>query len=179
MEFELTLVYHDKASDSYDFGTRGYVLASSFHWYQRSTSSPWVDVRMTFWWRQSLKKCILQICTENILIFKFSPKIHFDGFLLTMKRNTYFNNFNLHRKFQVHSINVFRLRAKTNIDSLLYLCPIWWQETRLKSQVSFYWTGFKSSVLSLVTTFLKHNGFLAATKLLTRKKQQQKQTKKQ
>ena len=81
---------------------------------------------------------ILQIFAENMLIFKFSPKIlgkcDFDGVfpggvLLIMKGNDYFD---IHRKFQVHSTSIFGLGAKTknrevattqstpNFDSLPY-----------------------------------------------------------
>ena len=42
----LPLDFRYKASDSYDFGTRGQV--SSFHWYHKSTSTLLFDVTMTF-----------------------------------------------------------------------------------------------------------------------------------
>ena len=64
-----------------------------------------------------MKNWILRILDENRLNFKFLPKIlgicDFDGFFwLIMKGNDYYN---IHRKFQVHSTNIFVLGAKTNI----------------------------------------------------------------
>ena len=68
---------------------------------------------------ESRKKWILRILDENKPNYKFSPKIlgicDFDGFFafwLIVRENDYHN---VHRKFQVHSTNIFVLGAKTNI----------------------------------------------------------------
>ena len=80
---------------------------------KNSTNSPLFNVTMT---SESRKTEFLRILDENRQNFTFSPKIlgicNFGGVCLIVKGNDYYN---MHRKFQVHSTNIFVLGAKTNI----------------------------------------------------------------
>ena len=78
---------------------------------------PSFDVTMTFYDVRVTKNWILRILDENRPNFNFSPKIlgicNFYGvFALIVKGNDYYN---VHRKFQVHSTNIYVIGAKTNI----------------------------------------------------------------
>ena len=45
----LNFCFKERAKpDSYDFGTRGYIMIPTFYGYQKSASSPLFDVTMTF-----------------------------------------------------------------------------------------------------------------------------------
>ena len=99
-----------KESDSFDFGTRGNV----FPLIPKSTNSPSFDVRS-----ESGKTGFCGFLMKIGQNFKFSPEILGISdfvfvfvclfvclfvFLLIVKRNDYYN---MHRKFQAHSSNIF------------------------------------------------------------------------